>query len=151
VVEKYWIEPYGDRRQEIVFIGSRTMQQTRITNALNGALLTDAELKRGPASWSKFEDPIAVLSDDDVMEFLEVDDDDEGDEDAEDSESEDAAAVAPAKRSRSTSKSKPHDHSICIAKSKAQDHSKCVASASVKATKQAKAPVAAVRRSSRRA
>jgi hypothetical protein len=142
VVEKYWIEPYGDRRQEIVFIGSRTMQQKRITDALDGALLTDAELKRGPTAWSKFEDPIAVLSDDDVMEFLEVDEDDEEDEDGEDSGSDDSAEVAPAKRSRSSSKSKPHDHSICIA------------SASAKATKQAKTPtsaVAGVRRSSRRA
>lgn len=136
VVEKYWIEPYGDRRQEIVFIGSRTMQQKRITDALDGALLTDAELKRGPAAWSKFEDPIAVLSDDDVMEFLEVDEDEDGEE----SGSDDSAEVAPAKRSRNSSKSKPHDHSICIA--------------NAKATKQAKIPAAAVagvRRSSRRA
>jgi G3E family GTPase len=48
VVQKYWVEPHGDRRQELVFIGSRTMQQQRITAALDAALLTDAEFKRGP-------------------------------------------------------------------------------------------------------
>jgi hypothetical protein len=149
VVEKYWVEPYGDRRQEIVFIGSRTMQQKRITDALNGALLTDAELKRGPAAWSKFEDPIAVLSDDDVMEFLEVDEDDESDEDGEGSDSDSAAEVAPVKRGRNSSSSKLHDHANC----KDHDHSKCSAKTSVPAKKQAKAPseaVAPVRRSSRR-
>jgi len=62
VVDKYWIEPYGDRRQEIVFIGTRTMQQKRIVDALDGSLLTDAEFKRGPKAWAKLEDPIAVLS-----------------------------------------------------------------------------------------
>ena len=141
VIEKYWEEPYGDRRQEIVFIGSRTMQQKRITDALNGALLTDAEFKRGPAAWSKFEDPIAVLSDDDVMEFLEVDEDGESEEDSEDGDSVSASKAAPEKRGRCTSTSESHDHANCSASVRAP------------AKKQAKtfpAAVAAVRRSSRR-
>ncbi len=107
VVDKYWLEPYGDRRQEIVFIGSRTMQQQRIVDALNDALLTDAEFKRGPKAWAKLHDPIAVLSDDDVMEFLEADEDDDDDASSSD---DDAAAAAPAKRGRSASKSEPHVH-----------------------------------------
>ena len=137
VVDKYWVEPYGDRRQEIVFIGSRTMQQKRITDALNDSLLTDAELKRGPKAWAKLEDPIAVLADEDVMEFLEVDDDDDDDESSSDGDSD----AAPVKRGR-TSKPKPHVHDETCTHSKAP------------AAKKAAAPVATVaatRRSSRRA
>ena len=141
VVDKYWIEPYGDRRQEIVFIGSRTMQQKRIVAALDGSLLTDAEFKRGPKAWAKLEDPIAVLSDDDVMEFLEVDEEDE-----DESESDDEADAAPVKRGRAASKTAPHGH----VHSEHCQHA--TASASAPAKKTAKAPVAAAtgtRRSSR--
>ena len=112
VVHKYWMEPHGDRRQELVFIGSHTMQQQRITRALDAALLTDAEFKRGPKAWAKLDDPIAVLSDDDVMEFLEMDEDDEGDDDDDsDGSLDDEAAhvVAAGKRSRGASKPK-HVH-----------------------------------------
>ncbi len=148
VVEKYWMEPYGDRRQEIVFIGSRTMEQKRITDALNGALLTDAELKRGPVAWAKFEDPIDVLSDGDVMEFLEVDEDGDGDEDDDESDADSAEAV-PTKRGRNHSTSKVHDHANC----KNHDHSSRGASTRVSAKTEVKATpvaVASVRRSLRR-
>jgi hypothetical protein len=137
VVDRYWLEPYGDRRQEIVFIGSRTMQQQRITDALNEALLTDAEMKRGPKSWAKLEDPIAVLDDADVMEFLEEGEDDEEDEDDEDDED---AAAAPVKRGRAASKSKPHVHDATCAHN--SSHAKKHAAASA-------APVSGSRRSAR--
>ena len=139
VVQKYWVEPHGDRRQELVFIGSRTMQQQRITRALDAALLTDAEFKRGPKAWAKLEDPIAVLSDDDVMEFLEMDEEDEDDEEDDDGSSDDdeaVHAVAAGKRGRGASK--PHVHGAHC------NHAHASAAASKPAPKkpQASAPVA---------
>jgi hypothetical protein len=145
VVDKYWIEPYGDRRQEIVFIGTRTMQQKRIVDALDGSLLTDAEFKRGPKTWAKLEDPIAVLSDDDVMEYIDV-----FEEDEDESESDDELDAAPVKRGRAASKTAPHAH----VHSEHCQHATTSASAPAKKTTKApaKAPVAAAtgtRRSSR--
>jgi G3E family GTPase len=47
---------YGDRRQEIVFIGqSLRPEETRAI--LNRCLLTDAEMATGPEAWKTLEDP----------------------------------------------------------------------------------------------
>jgi G3E family GTPase len=51
-----WQEPWGDRRQELVFIGVR-MDETALRARLDAALLTTAELTTGPASWASFDDP----------------------------------------------------------------------------------------------
>ncbi|MEL6446559.1 MAG: zinc metallochaperone GTPase ZigA [Pseudomonadota bacterium] len=48
--------PYGDRRQEIVFIG-QNMDKAEATAALDACLLTDAELAAGQAAWSQYSDP----------------------------------------------------------------------------------------------
>jgi G3E family GTPase len=55
-LEQLWLEPYGDRMQEIVFIGIE-MNRAEIEARLNEALLTDAEMLLGPAGWSEYEDP----------------------------------------------------------------------------------------------
>lgn len=52
--------PYGDRRQEIVFIGTRGMDRKDLTRRLDDCLLTDAEMKMGPAMWARFPDPFPV-------------------------------------------------------------------------------------------
>lgn len=52
--------PYGDRRQEIVFIGSTGMDRKTLTERLDACLLTDAELALGPAIWARFPDPFPV-------------------------------------------------------------------------------------------
>ena len=52
--------PYGDRRQEIVFIGSKGMDRKTLTERLDACLLTDAELALGPAIWARFPDPFPV-------------------------------------------------------------------------------------------
>ena len=51
-----WLEPYGDRMQEMVFIGI-DMAQAEIEATLNSCLLTDEEMQLGPANWALWEDP----------------------------------------------------------------------------------------------
>lgn len=48
--------PYGDRRQEIVFIG-QSLEEEQAKRALDACLLDERELAAGPASWKQFPDP----------------------------------------------------------------------------------------------
>ena len=54
-----WHCEYGDRRQEIVFIG-QNMNRALIEQQLNAALLTDAELESTPQQWQGWRDPFPV-------------------------------------------------------------------------------------------
>ncbi len=47
---------FGDRRQELVFIGD-AMDQAALTGRLDACLLTEAELEAGPAGWLSYADP----------------------------------------------------------------------------------------------
>lgn len=49
-------EPYGDRRQEIVIIGSH-MDRDALRAQFDACLLTDEEFARGPNAWQKLPDP----------------------------------------------------------------------------------------------
>jgi len=49
-------KPYGDRRQELVVIGIHMNAQS-IRSALEGCLLTDAEMALGPRGWRRLPDP----------------------------------------------------------------------------------------------
>ncbi|MBB3174350.1 G3E family GTPase [Endobacter medicaginis] len=55
-IEANWIEPYGDRRQEIVFIGVE-MDERALRRRLDACLLTDAEYRGGPDRWKRLPDP----------------------------------------------------------------------------------------------
>ncbi|MGO1298247.1 MAG: zinc metallochaperone GTPase ZigA [Vibrio sp.] len=55
-IEAMWVAPYGDKRQELVFIGQGLAQQALI-DRLNHCLLTDDELALGEAGWRDWQDP----------------------------------------------------------------------------------------------
>ena len=51
---------YGDRQQELVFIG-QNLDQEHVTKMLNQCLLTDDEYELGPPSWEHFDDPMPPI------------------------------------------------------------------------------------------
>jgi G3E family GTPase len=51
-----WSEPYGDRRQELVFIGQNVDEQ-RLRADLDRCLLSDVELASGRSAWCRYPDP----------------------------------------------------------------------------------------------
>jgi len=51
-----WREPFGDRRQEIVFIGIG-MDQGALRKRLDACLLTQDKMRGGPKARGRFPDP----------------------------------------------------------------------------------------------
>jgi len=58
-ITQQWQEPYGDRRQELVFIGQGLDQATFIS-ALESCLLNSDELAEGEAVWQTYPDPFPI-------------------------------------------------------------------------------------------
>ena len=55
-IRKNWVEPFGDMRQELVFIG-QGLDEGRITRALDDCLLSEDEVLQGKAYWATLDDP----------------------------------------------------------------------------------------------
>lgn len=55
-IRKNWVEPFGDMRQELVFIG-QGLDQKAMTRALDDCLLSDKDLLKGRDYWSTLSDP----------------------------------------------------------------------------------------------
>ena len=55
-IKKNWVEPFGDMRQELVFIG-QGLDKEGMTQALNDCLLSEEEVLRGKAYWATLQDP----------------------------------------------------------------------------------------------
>lgn len=53
-------DQYGDRQQELVFIG-QNLDQEHVTRVLNACQLTDEEYELGPGSWAHFQDPMPPI------------------------------------------------------------------------------------------
>lgn len=55
-INDIWQEPYGDMRQELVFIG-QGLEQEKLIARLNECLLTEEEMEQGFDYWLSLEDP----------------------------------------------------------------------------------------------
>jgi hypothetical protein len=51
-----WVGPFGDMRQELVFIG-QNLDQQKIIDALNSCLLTEKDMLKGKDCWLSLPDP----------------------------------------------------------------------------------------------
>ncbi|ROS05399.1 G3E family GTPase [Sinobacterium caligoides] len=60
-IEQQWVEPFGDMRQELVFIG-QGLDADRMTRALDNCLLSEEEVLRGAEYWRTLDDPFPVWS-----------------------------------------------------------------------------------------
>ena len=56
VINKYWQEPFGDMRQELVFIG-QNLDKESMYRALDNCLLSDEDILKGKSYWLTFKDP----------------------------------------------------------------------------------------------
>lgn len=61
-IAKSWVEPFGDMRQELVFIG-QGIDKAKMTQALDDCLLTEDELLKGKEYWVTLKDPFPEWQD----------------------------------------------------------------------------------------
>jgi len=59
-IKQRFVGTYGDRHQELVFIGAG-MNEGQIREILDGCLLDDAEYELGPDAWAQFEDSFPAI------------------------------------------------------------------------------------------
>ena len=56
-----WLEPFGDRRQALSFVGL-SVDAARLLERLDGCVLTDSEMTAGERSWQAWPDPFPKWS-----------------------------------------------------------------------------------------
>ena len=59
-IQARMVNEYGDRQQELVFIG-QNLDEAHVTKVLNDCQLTEEEYALGPASWEHFQDPMPPI------------------------------------------------------------------------------------------
>ena len=57
---------YGDRHQELVFIGHQ-IDEARIREALDQCLLTDSEFAQGADAWTEYDDPFPAIAEEGMV------------------------------------------------------------------------------------
>src|SRR6185436_10159902 len=55
-IREDFVAPWGDRRQELAFIGAG-LDEARLRAKLDSALLSEQELAQGPSQWAHWDDP----------------------------------------------------------------------------------------------
>ena len=60
-LKKEWVEPFGDRRQAIAFMGI-DLNSTNLSAQLDACLLSESEMTSGESSWATLPDPFPAWS-----------------------------------------------------------------------------------------
>lgn len=68
-IQKTWVEPFGDMRQELVFIGQNLDQRATI-QALDDCILSEDELLKGKAYWRTLRDPFPVWEEENPIQAM---------------------------------------------------------------------------------
>ena len=58
-IESQWVNPFGDMRQELVFIG-QGLDQEGVIQALDECLLSEDEVLLGKTYWASLADPFPL-------------------------------------------------------------------------------------------
>ncbi len=61
-IEARWQEPWGDRHQEIVFIGDGHLDETAVRKTLDACQLNFTETRKGMGHWRELQDPFPQWS-----------------------------------------------------------------------------------------